>query len=127
MQFPECSIDLTNDVTYDLVVNKNRDLDQEIIAEIYSGNTFLNTFNFTGWSGATLIVRQNFNSHITILEFSTTDNSIQLGVNGVFKLVKSSSDMQVRSGEYVYNLYLSNTNYPKYAFLRGKFIIQDTI
>ncbi len=127
MQYTDCTIDLTNDVSYDLVVNKSRDLDQEIIAEVYSANTLLNTFNFTGWTGATLLVRQNFNSHITILQFSTTDGSITLGANGVFHLLKSSSDMQVRSGEYVYNMYLSNANYPKYAFLRGRFIIQDTI
>lgn len=124
----DCTIDLTQDVVYNLQINKYRDLDQEIKAEIYSGDTYVSAFDFTGYSGATLEVRVKPNDAYTVLTFSTADGSIVLGANGVFELVKSALELKnVRSGTFYYDMYLTSASQNKRAFLSGEFIIKENI
>lgn len=123
-----CTLDLTQDMIYNLVINKDRDLDQEIQAEIYSGETFIQNFNFTGYTGATLNVKLKPQDNYNILTFSTADGSIVLGSNGVFSLVKTAVELQnIKAGTFVYNMYLSSTLQAKRAFISGSFIINQNI
>jgi hypothetical protein len=124
----DCTIDLTQDASYNLVINKNRDLDQEIQAEIYSGTTFVSNFSFTGYTGATLNVKVKPQDNYSVLTFSTADGSIVLGANGVFKLVKTALELQnIKGGSFYYNMFLSSTLQPKRAFLSGQFIIIQNV
>jgi len=124
----DCTIDLTQDMTYNLAINKNRDLDQEIQAEIYSGDTFVSNFSFTGYTGATLVVKLKPQDNYSILTFSTADGSIVLGLNGVFSLVKTAAELQnIKAGTFVYNMYLSSSLQAKRSFLSGNFIINENV
>lgn len=124
----ECTIDLTQDASYNLVINKNRDLNQEIQAEIYSGSTKLANFSFSGYTGATLIVRVKPQDNYSVLTFSTTDGSITLGPQGLFSLIKTASELQnVKSGTFFYNMYLSSDTKQKRAFLSGQFTITQNV
>jgi len=112
-------LDLSQAAEYDLIVAKDRTLNSSITC------TYLNTtggteyFDFSSYTGATLTVK-NLSGTI-LITFSLSDSSILLQNNGVFKLVKTSTEMDVvRAGEYNYDMYLSSALYPKRAFLRGK-------
>jgi hypothetical protein len=114
----EKNIDLSMSTEYDLIVDRTRTLNRNIYCWYYSGSTIEYEFDFTFYTGATMTVK---NSSGTIVQtFSTLDGSIVLGIGGVLKLFKTAEEMGlVRSGEYKYDLYLSNSTYPKRAFLRG--------
>jgi hypothetical protein len=123
-----CLIDLSQDAVYNLQINKNRDLDQEIQAEIYSGNTLVGNFDFNGYTGATLTVKIKPQDNFNILTFSTADGSIVLGLDGIFKLFKSSTQLQnIQAGTFYYDMYLSSPLQSKRAFLRGQFIIIQNV
>lgn len=124
----ECTIDLTQDAIYNLQINKNRDLDQEIQAEVYSGETKTGNFNFTGYTGATINVKVKPQDNYSVLTFSTADGSIVLGANGVFQLVKTAAELQnIKAGTFYYNMYLSSAQQAKRAFLSGNFIITENV
>lgn len=114
----EKQLDLSMSAEYDLIVDKDKTLNVAVSCTYFSGSTEY-SFDFTSYTGATLTVK---NKSGTILQtFSTTDGSIDLQVGGIFKLIKSYTEMNtVRSGKYDYDMYLSNSTYPKRAFLRGK-------
>lgn len=110
-------LDLSMSSVYDIELDKNKSLNVSVSCTYFSGSTEY-SFDFTGYTGATLTVK---NQSGTILQtFSTSDGSISLEVGGVFKLIKTAEEMDtVRAGEYEYDMYLSNSTYPKRAFLRG--------
>jgi len=111
-------LDLSMVTEYDLIVSKDRTLNSSIYATYLSGTTEY-AYDFTLYSGATMVVKNN--SGTIVQTFSTTDGSIVLQAGGVFKLVKTAEEMNtVRSGEYNYDMYLINAEYPKRAFLRGQ-------
>lgn len=114
-------LDLSMSAEYDLVVDKNKSLSVSVSCTYFSGCTEY-AYDFTPYTGATLTVK---NDAGTIVQtFSTTDGSIVFVAPtnaGVFKLVKTDVEMNtVRAGCYRYDMYLSNSTYPKRAFLRGK-------
>jgi hypothetical protein len=124
----DCTIDLRQDVVYNLIINKNRDLNQQIQSEIYSGSSFVGYFDFTQYSGATLVVKIKPNDNYEILKFSTVDGSIVLSTDGIFILSKTADELKnIKTGECYYNMYLSSTLYNKRQFLSGKFIIVDNV
>lgn len=124
----DCTIELTQDMTYNLVINKNRDLNQEIQAEIYSGKTFVSNFDFTGYTGATLTVKLKPQDNYSILTFSTTDSSIVLGANGIFSLVKTAAELQnIKAGTFSYSMYLTSSTQSKRAFLSGQFTLIENV
>jgi hypothetical protein len=111
-------LDLSLSAEYDLIVDKNKSLSVSVSCTYFSGNTEYN-YDLTLYTGATLTVKND--SGTIVQTFSTSDGSIVLQAGGIFKLVKTYVEMNtVRSGEYNYDMYLSNTTYPKRAFLRGK-------
>jgi len=114
----EKQVDLALSSEYDLIVDKDRTLNRNIYCWYLSGCTEYE-FNFSPYSGATMTVK---NSSGTIVQsFSTTDGSIVLQAGGLLKLYKTAEEMdKVRSGEYRYDLFLTGSQYPKRAFLRGK-------
>ena len=122
-----CELDIRQDSIYDMLVNRNRTLDQTFNAYFTSGDTEYN-FDFSVYTGATMEVRKQFGSTFTALTFSTDDSSIVLGLDGEFKLVKSAADLQkVRAGDYIYDMYLTSTSTPKRAFLSGDFKLYNYV
>ncbi len=124
----DCTIDLTQDSKYNLVINKNRDLDQEIQSEVYSGETFVSFFDFTPYTGATLIVKVKAQDAYSVLEFNTSDGSIVLGIDGVFSLVKTAQELaNIKAGSFVYEMHLTSSTQLKRSFISGNFIINQNI
>lgn len=120
-------LDIRQDLTYDIMVNRNRTLNQSLQAFFVSGDTEYN-FDLSVYSGATLEVKKDFNSSITLLSFTTVDNSIELQSDGIFKLIKTADELnKLRAGQYKYDMYLSSESTPKRAFLSGDFILYDYI
>lgn len=123
----QCTLDIAQDATYNIIIKKDRSLNQKFQAYFTSGSTEYD-FDFTAYSGATLDVKRNFNSADTIITFSTDDGSIILGLNGEFSLIKSAALLEnIRANNYIYDMYLSSITVPKRAFLSGKFTIKDRV
>lgn len=125
------TIDTRTDTKYDIILNKAADLNAVLSCEYYSGTTeeTLTPFDFSSYTGGSLIVKQSYRSTTTILEFDTDDGSMVLSVTGgSFQLIKSSTLLQnLPVGEFEYTMWLRNTNTEYKAFLSGKFIIQYKI
>jgi len=125
------TINLKQDAQYDLVINKNMDLDAVITCQYYTGTTAADIvdFDFTAYSGATLTVKQKSKSSTNILEFSTLDGSLVLGTSGgTFQMVKTATELAtIQTGEFEYFMYLSSATQSHRAFLSGKFIIEAVI
>ena len=119
-------LDIRDSVTYDMIVNKNRTLEVEFVAEVCSGNTVAGRFEFSGYTGAILEVKVRPQDDFIILKLDSTDNEIQLFSDGLFTFNKSAQGMNVRAGEYVYDMYLIEGTI-KRAFLTGKFIIIEDV
>lgn len=128
---PYQNLDLRTDSQYNLIINKDRTLNAVITAQIVSGTTTGNTivdFDFSSFTGATLQVKVKPDAPFVALTFSTSDGSIVLSTGSTFQLIKTATQLAtVRSGEYFYDMYLSNVTYPKYAFLSGQFTIVSNI
>lgn len=123
----KCELDLVEAGIADISIQKDRDLDQDIVAIYNSGTTEL-YFEFSGYTGATLEVRNNANSTAIILSFSTTDGSIVLGDFGVFNLNKTADELaNIRASNYVYDMYLTSSTKERRGFLIGDFIIKDRV
>jgi hypothetical protein len=117
----EKQLDLNQAVEYDLIVMKDRTLSANITCTYLNttGGTSYFDFGSSGYTGATLVIKNTAGT--ILMTFSTTDGSIVLGSNGVFKLVKTSQQMDViRAGQYPYDMYLISSTYPKRAFMFGK-------
>ena len=121
------NLDIRKDGDYNIVFQTNRTLNQEFQATFFSGETELN-FDFTDYNSAVLQVRTKPDFPV-ILEFNTSDNSIILGNDGIFSLTKSAADMDIRFGDYFYDMYLVLISEPdtKREFMRGEFILKDDI
>ena len=128
MSTQACNLDIRKDGDYDIIFQVNRTLAQEFQATFFSGETEYN-FDFTDYNAAVLQVRTKPDFPTIILEFNTSDNSIILGNDGIFSLTKSADDMNIRFGEYVYDMYLvpiaDATS--KREFMRGKFTLTDDV
>jgi len=121
------TIDYRLGIQVDIEARKGASFHRRFHAQYVSGTTYVD-IDFTGWDTATLQVRRKPNSPIVELTFSTTDSSIVLGTLGRFDLAKTDVLMNgLRAGEYDYDMYLTNTAYPKRDFMFGKFIIYDKI
>ena len=112
-------LDLRKDGNYDITFQTNRTLNQPFKAVFYSGDTEYD-FTFTGYTGASLSVRTKPDYPSAVLEFDTSDGSITLDPSGVFYLIKTDKEMNVRAGDYVYDMYL-RVDGEKREFMRGKF------
>ena len=111
-------------------MNKSADLLTVFTCEYYSGTTAetLTEFDFSAYSGASLIVKQNYRSANDILEFNTVDGSMILSTGSTFQLKKTAAELaNLPVGEFEYTMWLSNSTMTHRAFLSGKFIIQYKI
>lgn len=113
-------LDLKQSSVYDIVINANKTLDVSIQAYFMSGTT-QQPFSFDDYTSAELIVKKTKNSD-PVLTFSTVDASIELMADK-FRLHKAAADLNVREGEYIYEMVLYGMTIPVRAFLEGKFII----
>lgn len=119
------NLDLDQSSEYDMIIVRNRSLNTSITCEITS-STGTTAFDFSTYTGAVLQVKVRTDSSTAVLEFNTVDGSILLGVDGKFSLVKTSAELQVRAGDYFYDMYLISPVQTKRAFLKGGFkIIQN--
>lgn len=119
-------IDGRSDTTYNILINRNRYLNLTFECEVLSGDTFY-SFDFTPYTGATLIVKNNVDDTFIPLSFSTADGSIELLSNGLFKLKKTSSQLGIRAGDYVYGMQLHSSTIQNKAFLSGITSIIETV
>jgi hypothetical protein len=118
-------LDLSLAAVYDIYVDKDKTLNVSISTTYFSGCTEY-SYDFTPYTGATLVVKNQ--SGTIVQTFSTTDGSILLDVGGVFKLIKTDTEMNVvRAGCYKYDMYLSSATFPKRAFLSGDYIINQNV
>jgi hypothetical protein len=117
------NLDLTDSVVLDLTIEKGKLLDKTIICQVVSGGSAVGFFNFSNYT-ADLIVKKKPNDFVTILSFSTADDSIEFGSNGQLRLSKTAIQTNIRSGQYVYDLDLTNSGGTR-GFLRGYFHIVD--
>ena len=121
------TIDYRLGVQCEIQAAKDRDFSRRFHAQVQSGDTYID-YDLDSFSAATLQVRRKANSPIVELTFSTTDGSIVLSQDGRFNLIKDYAAMNgLRAGEYQYDMYLTNTAYPKRDFMFGKFIIYDKV
>lgn len=126
------TIDLRTDAEYDMLINKAMDLQATLTCQYYTGLTVNDIvyFDFSAYSGATLMVKQNYRSNIPVLVFDTLDGSIVLGATtgGTFQLKKTSTQLSTLPiGEMLYFMWLRSTTESHRAFLSGKFIIESVI
>jgi hypothetical protein len=125
------TIDLRQDAEYNMVINKSMDLSATITCQYYTGTTVndIVDFDFSNWTGSTLVVKQNYKNDKAILTFDTSDGSIVLSsTGGTFQLKKTSTELSTLPlGEMEYTMWLRNAQYTHRAFLSGKFIIESVI
>lgn len=125
------TIDLRQDADYDMLVNKSMNLDAVLTAQYYTGDTAADivNFDFTAYTGATLMVKQSYRSQTPVVEFNTSDGSLVLGTTGgTFQMIKTAEEMQVLPiGTYQYSMYLESSTQTHRAFLSGAFIIEAQI
>lgn len=119
-------IEFTQDTAYDLVVNKNRNLNATLHC-IYVEDGVEYDFNFQDYDTALMHVKKRSDDNTIILALSTIENTIELLPQGRIKFVADPEKMNVRAGEYVYDIYLYSTDYTKRQFMSGRFIIKSTV
>jgi len=114
-------------VQLDIIARKSASFHRIIHSQILSGDTLVD-FDLSVYSGATLEVRKSYNSPVVELTFSTAAGSITLDVAGRFILQLTADEMNVlRSGEYVYDMYLSSDTYARRDFIFGTFTITEKV
>lgn len=125
------TINLKQDAQYDMIINKSMDLDAVLTCQYYTGTTAADivNFDFTNYSGATLAVKRDSKSTVTILEFDTLDGSLVLGTTGgTFNMVKTSTELStIPIGTFEYFMWLRSSTQTHRAFLSGQFIIESVI
>ncbi len=124
------TIDTRTDAKYDIILNKNADLDAVYTCQYYTGTTAdsIVDFNFSNYTGSSLVVKQNYRSNTAVLEFDTDDGSLILSTGSTFQLLKTGVSLaNLPLGEFEYTMWLRNATKTYRAFLSGKFIIQYKI
>lgn len=112
----EQTLDLCFANDNDIYININENIDITITC-IYFLDIDLHFFDFTPYTGATLIVKDE--SESVIMTFSTLDGSIILKDGGIFELIKDNNEL---SGKYNYQMSLSSLEDPDVEFISGKII-----
>ena len=114
-------------VRVDIITRKGANFHRRFHSQILSGDTLVD-YDLTVFSGATLQVRKSYNSPIVELSFTTEAGSIILNPLGRFELILNDVEMNVlRSGEYVYDMYLRSSTYAKRDFIYGEFTISEKV
>jgi len=124
------TLDIRQSAEYDIIINKDRTLKSVFECSYYTGTTtpVEVDYDFSSYTGATLNVKRQPKSDVTILDFDTDDGSIVLSSGNTFSLNKTYTEVaSLQAGEYKYDMYLKSSTYPKRAFLSGDFIITDRI
>jgi len=125
------TINLQQDTDYNILLNKSMDLNAVLTCQYYTGNTANDIvgFDFSPYSGATLVVKQNYRSDVPILSFDTIDGSLELSaIESKFKIIKTAQELEnIQIGQFEYSMYLRSTTQKRRAFLSGKFIIESKI
>lgn len=121
------NLDLDQAAKYDMIVARDRTLNTIITAEYNDPVSGVTPFDFSTYTGATLQVKSKPESSVVLLEFSTDDQSIVFMTDGKFQLSKTAEEMNIRAGDYYYDMYISSVIYPKRAFLSGGFKITQNI
>lgn len=116
-------LDLTQDSVYDIVINANSTLDVIIEAVILSGSTEV-PFVFDDYYAGALVVKDRSKE---ILNLNTDNGGLTLLPEGKFRLFGIAEDLNIRAGEYSYNLFITSIDFPVRQFISGKFIIQSVI
>jgi len=111
----------------DIITRKGASFHRRFHAQILSGETLVD-YDLSAFSGATLEVKKSYNSPVVELTFTTEAGTIILLTEGKFDLTLSDVDMnELRSGEYVYDMYLRSATYPKRDFIFGTFTISEKV
>ena len=122
-------IDKRQGVELQIEARQGATFDRVYHAQFLSGDTYVD-FDWGNYSGAVLNVKTNYNAEHSLLEFTTTDSSIELLPEGRFKLFKEYNDFNLKATEYYYDMYLigidGNADL-KRDFIYGKFIIYKKI
>jgi hypothetical protein len=125
------TIDLRQSTDIDMVISKSMDLDAVLTCQYYTGTTSADIvdFDFTNYTGATLVVKQNYKNDKAILTFDTLDGSIVLGTTGgTFQLKKTSTELSTLPiGQMEYTMWLRSSTQSHRGFLSGRFIIEAVI
>lgn len=119
-------LDFTQDIKVDLIVNRNRNL-EKVLHCVYIEDGIEMDFNFEDYDIAMMHVKKRFEDEKAVLVLSTINNTIQLFAEGRIQFIADNTTMNVRPGEYVYDLYLYNDVVPKRQFMSGNFIVQETV
>ena len=115
----EQQLDLNQAAEYNLIVAKDRTLNCAITCTYLNVTGGTDYFDFSTYTGASMQIKNNAGT--ILMTFSTSGGSIILsGSTGIFRLKKSAVEMNtIRAGEYHYDMYLTNSTYPKRNFLMG--------
>jgi len=119
-------IDFTQDTSYDIVVNRNRTLKAVLHCQYLSGSTYVD-FNFDEYDTVLMHVKQKPDSDNVLLALSSINNTLVMLPDGRLSFDVDNTTMNLRAGEYVYDIYLYSTDYAKRAFMSGKFIVNSTV
>lgn len=119
-------LDFTNDVRYDIIVNKNRTLNQVIDCSLEE-NGEMKPFPFGDYDNIMMHVKSNYNSKHVVLALSNITDTIEMDNRGFLIFNVPEQLMNMRSGEYVYDIYIHKEGERKRAFMGGKFIVKDTV
>ena len=121
-------LEFTTDVNFDIVINRNRDLDQTlhcVLREI--GMEEEMNFDFSLYEEAIMHVKKRHDDLNVALTLNTVNGTIQFLDKGILKFKAEPSYLKkIRAGEYVYDLYLYGNGFTKRQFISGKFIVKDT-
>ena len=119
-------LEFTTDSQYDIVVNKNRNVKATLHC-VYIEEGQEMDFNFNDYEEAIMHVKKRHEDEKVILALSTVEGTIELQPEGRILFKAEPDKMNIRAGEYVYDLYLFKADMIKRAFLSGKFIVNQTV
>lgn len=119
-------IDLAQDSNYDIVVNKNRTLNATLHCQYLSGDTYVD-FSFDNYQYIIMHVKSRPDSEKVVLSLSNIASTLLMQPQGRLQFKAEHKLMDLRVGEYVYDIYVYNNDENKRAFLSGKFTVQATV
>lgn len=119
-------LDFTTDVHFDIIVNRNRTLHSIVFCELETEEG-IEPFPFDDYDNIVMQVKNSYNSDNVVLALSNITNTLLMHTDGRLEFDVEEQTMNVRAGEYVYDMYLHKTGQRKRAFMSGKFIVKDTV